>query len=283
MAKGLILVFLIVLSCSLVASQTTPTAPPCTPDKCLSSVTSRCIPTSVSHCSTSGGSCSAATNCLQQVSHALGVTCTSGVCSFGGTCKTGFLDCDGNTANGCETSQLKISTLTAPYAGTDTNQFKDTIIPTFGQVFTTPCSGVSALKSFLFYTREPVNLNFKLELFEFSYTITTGTFGSGNVVGLALFTSKIEHTKTEPAPGGHTLVAIHPTTPIPVTPGTTYIAIMTLEGANDPASVVGLAQFAVGVAGLPIAFQTAGTPNEITNAGWRIQENYSLVFTAQFQ
>ena len=57
--------------------------------------------TNLSNTPTACGSCS--TNCLAQVVNATGVTCSGGSCTFG-TCASGYGDCDGNRANGCECS-----------------------------------------------------------------------------------------------------------------------------------------------------------------------------------
>ena len=53
------------------------------------------LSTTINHC----GSC--ATNCNTQVLNA-SPTCSAGVCGYT-TCNTGFLDCDGDPTNGCET------------------------------------------------------------------------------------------------------------------------------------------------------------------------------------
>ncbi|OIP32185.1 MAG: hypothetical protein AUK47_20995, partial [Deltaproteobacteria bacterium CG2_30_63_29] len=53
--------------------------------------------TTVSNCGTCGTNCDAP--------HATGETCASGVCDYSATtCSTGWSNCDGNMANGCETS-----------------------------------------------------------------------------------------------------------------------------------------------------------------------------------
>jgi len=275
----LIFAFLTVLSCAMVATQTTPA--PCTLNKCISS-TGSCVPTSIGHCSNTGGLCSAATNCNKQVQHASGVTCTNGVCSYTGSCLAGFADCDAVTSNGCETSTRIISTLTAPFAFSSTKNFNDAVLISLGQVFTTPCSGVSALRKFTYYVREPVSLKFKLELYQFTITGTSGGAPVGIVVGPALFSGHVVHTQTEPPAGHSAPVSMAPSTPIPVTPSTTYIAIITLEGANDPTTARGVILVDAQAAG-PVAFQSNnGHPNEITSAEWILNPNFSAVFTAIF-
>lgn len=53
---------------------------------------------SVSSC----GSCGSLSNCLVMTAHATGLTCDDrGFCGYA-SCASGFADCDGNTANGCE-------------------------------------------------------------------------------------------------------------------------------------------------------------------------------------
>ena len=45
------------------------------------------------------------TNCTTNVAHVTGgVSCSASACTYSGSCSTGYGDCDGNAANGCETN-----------------------------------------------------------------------------------------------------------------------------------------------------------------------------------
>ena len=95
------------LACNLVNSVSTCSAGTCQISSCNSgfgdcdlNTANGCevsLSTTINHC----GSC--ATNCNTQVLNA-SPTCTAGVCGYT-TCNTGFLDCDGDPTNGCETAR----------------------------------------------------------------------------------------------------------------------------------------------------------------------------------
>jgi hypothetical protein len=58
--------------------------------------------TNLNATTTCGTTCGNLTNCSTSVQNGTGIGCTAGICTF--SCAPGFGDCDGNAANGCETS-----------------------------------------------------------------------------------------------------------------------------------------------------------------------------------
>jgi hypothetical protein len=70
----------------------------CAASMCCSAGT--CVASLTEQCGASGSACN---DCNGAVANANGIACSAGSCTYA-VCLFGFLDCDGNKANGCETN-----------------------------------------------------------------------------------------------------------------------------------------------------------------------------------
>jgi len=206
----------------------------CGTGKCVSS-TGLCVTgTTVGRCGSSATANVSCADCTVTIQHAT-AACVSGTCQYTQTCtpncRTGYKDCDGNPANGCETS-LTLNT-TSLWDGVQyIHAFDNPSSATYGQVFTPPpCS--TKLTAFTFYLDQPVSLKFYWEIYAWEFGPSGSNTGThaGRAIGPRLYRGPLTHTAVSgPA---FTPITFHPN--VALTPGQYYVALATMIGvAGDP-------------------------------------------------